>query len=151
MNITLIAGDSCNDKEKLLIPQIEAQIFAAINMQEFHDFMCDPENGLDLDQTNGQTAEEVVATIRTYLVSATIEYYYEDTDIIGYRNEGESVIWCNRKFHDDYSILDESSNVGHEATHLMGYFHDFDYTDRRPFSVCYRFNAFMQKQFNTED
>ena len=139
--ITLTGDDTCTPEEISRIPQIVAAIYKAILDPKFKEYFCDPANGLDLGQTNGLTAEQVVNVIRTTKVVAVLSFYYAGfSKVIGYRNPDENIIHCNRKYHDGYTPEQEADNDLHEITHLMNFDHDFDLTPRRPFSVPYMAN-----------
>ena len=145
--ITLIADKYCTPEEAANIPNIVKAIYEGMLHPKFKEFLCDPKNGLDLNQINGLTPEQFVEVVRTTKVTATITYYYAWTSTIGYRNEGESIIHCNRRFHDSYTVEEEASNVLHECTHLMGFDHDFRATARRPFSGPYMVNKALEYAF----
>jgi hypothetical protein len=148
-----IDGDHGNTpEENARIPAIQDGVNRYFKSQEFHDYFCTPANGLDLNQTEGLSAENVIKKINSSTAHIVIKFYYSAfTRTIGYRNPGENIVYCNRKYHDGYSINDEISNVAHEFLHiievtapLVGFQHDFQATPRRPFSVNYFANSAIE-------
>lgn len=147
INYTLSSDmDSNTAAETARIPLIENALNDFIHDDYFLKYFVDPKNGLDLNQTNGMTALDTVSFIRKSSYHLVISFYWEDTDVIGYHYPDENIIYCNRKFHDIYSITDEMSNVLHEALHAINFQHDFDPTDRRPNSVNYKANSAVENQ-----
>jgi hypothetical protein len=141
-NITIVGNNSCNPNELKRIPLIVDKMYSVIFSDDFMAWMCNPSNRLDLEQTNGLTARQCVELLRTKQADAILAFYFSRlTSTVGYRNDGSNIIYCNRKFHNNFSILDEASNVTHEISHLMGFDHDFQNTSRRPYSFPYRINA----------
>lgn len=147
-NITLEGCASNTDEENARIPIIQKELNRFLQSKEFADWLCDAKNGLDLEQTEGLTNIEVVEKIQTSKAHLVVQFYYKFWgNVVGYRNPGSNVVYCNRKYHDNYSIAEEASNLAHEACHiidvtapLQGFQHDFANTPIRPYSVNYRVN-----------
>jgi len=144
--------DYNTEDENGRIPDLEHGVNKYLLSKEFEDFMVNPENGLDLDQTEGLSRQGVIDKIKSSKATVQVRFYYSRfSRVVGYRNPGENIIYCNRKYHDSYSLQDEISNIAHEILHiidvtgpLQGFQHDFNATARRPFSVNYRANAAIE-------
>lgn len=132
-NIVALDCESCQD--------IATKVSEVESSKCFHDFMINPSNKLDLKQSNGLTADEVVAKLLASHVDTSIVYYHNFfTSAVGYEN-GDGKIHANTKFWNRFSLCDKASTVGHEISHTLGFTHDFNATSIRPYSVPYRINA----------
>ena len=147
-NITLEGCESNTDEENKRIPLIQKELNRFIQSAEFASWILDSKNAVDLEQTEGLTLGQVLAKLQSSKAHLVVQFYYQRwTTVVGYRNPGSSVVFCNRKYHNNYTIAEEASNLAHEAAHIIdvtaplcGFQHDFDPTPRRPFSVNYRIN-----------
>ncbi len=63
--------------------------------------------------------------------------WYQSKNVLGYTSRDTSVIHINRKFFNQAEFNQIAMNLVHEWTHKMGFEHDFNRTDRRPYSVPY--------------
>lgn len=143
--IDLTGDQYCTEEELSRIPLILAAIYKGLFSPKYKEFLLNPDNGLDLNQINGLTAEQFVEVTRTTHVTAVITFYMARfSSVIGYRNVGKNIIHCNRKFHDSYTPEWEAANVFHESVHIMGFDHDFNATARRPYSGPYMANAALE-------
>lgn len=59
-----------------------------------------------------------------------------DNIVVGYEDEDGSV-HQNSTFLDDYENCDVADNLAHESCHVLGWSHDYEDTDIRPYSVPY--------------
>lgn len=145
-------ADYNTDEEMSRLPFIEKMLNEYIMSEQFETFMTDPKNALDLNQTEGLGLSEMIAQIRMSTAHIVVRFYYQPfTRTIGYRNPGENIVYCNRKYHDGYTLTDELSNILHEFLHIInvtgpleGFQHDFEATLRRPFSVNYMANKAVE-------
>lgn len=136
-------------KEQAKIPLIEAAMNKYLWSNDFENFILNPANGLDINQLEGLTPAQALNKLRSEKIHMVLRFYYDRwTTTVGYRNPGENIVYCNRKYHDYYSIKDEASNLSHEGAHIInvtaplcGFQHDYQDTPRRPFSMNYRINA----------
>jgi hypothetical protein len=63
--------------------------------------------------------------------------WYQSKRVLGYTSRDTSVIHINRNFFNKAEFNQIAMNLVHEWTHKMGFEHDFNRTDRRPYSVPY--------------
>lgn len=140
-NITIKCDNTCTDKERADVPLIEARIYEIMKTDCFSDAFTDLKKRSKLVQTNNLTREQVVEMLRTKGAHMTLSYYTKTlSNVVGYTYPGVPVIYANRKFHNDYGICTKASNIGHEASHNMGFDHDYEATAQRPYSVPYTIN-----------
>ncbi len=66
-----------------------------------------------------------------------IKFYYEQSNVIGYVNGTQPIIYLNRFIHSGYNVCKSASNIAHEISHTQGFSHFFDV----PYSVNYAFEA----------
>lgn len=137
-NIKVTCDKNCTAEEASRLPQIMDSLYEALWHPGFVLFFCDPEQGVDPEQCGGLTPLQVLEDIRTRKIDVVLTYYYQYfSKTIGYRNPGDNIIHCNRKYHNAFTPDDSAENVLHESTHIMGYEHDFYETARRYRSVPY--------------
>ena len=67
----------------------------------------------------------------------TVETYYVDANVIGYTMPSINKIYMNRKYFNNFTPVQISSNMVHEWLHKLGFGHDFESTPSRPYSVPY--------------
>lgn len=106
------------------------------------------QNGLkaiNLIQTNGLTPEQVVQKILSADVKVNIEMYYSIKNVVGYTYPSSDTIWLNKKYHNKWDPCDVGANLFHEATHKMGFTHDYKANKDRPRSVPYATGSVMDK------
>lgn len=103
----------------------------------FEDFMTKRE----LIQTTGLTRFQVVEKIRKSNLAVPVVMYYQNNNVVGYRQPPSITIYTNRKFHAGSTACARGSNLTHEWSHALGFDHDFNATISRPRSVPYSINA----------
>jgi hypothetical protein len=67
----------------------------------------------------------------------TVETYYTDANVIGYTMPSINKIYMNRKYFNNFTPVQISSNMVHEWLHKLGFGHDYESTPTRPYSVPY--------------
>lgn len=122
--------------------EIEANIEALEMYERVVNSSCFAEkwlkSDLDLTQTNNMSREESLRYILTTPVKMNLEAYRDNSGkVIGYTYASSDTVWFNRKFHDNFSTCEKTSNLGHEISHKQGFKHDVKATKRRPFSPSY--------------
>jgi hypothetical protein len=139
----------CTTTEQKTIVEVQKRLNAIVQTKCFHDHFTDPKYRSHLVQTNGLTAEQVVTKIKTSVIkNIPISFYTEDdSGVYGYTYPTDPTIYLNRAYRTAQAVADgdwgmcaEVSNETHESTHKMGFDHDFDSTERRPYSVPYTAN-----------
>lgn len=139
---------NCDARETAIIAQMQVKANAVIKTQCFADHFILTKFRSNLVQTNGLTREQVVNKIRTTVIhDIPLTMYNGRRGVYGYTNPGTATIFLNRYYrtqwdydNDYWSIDSETSNAVHEATHKMGFDHDYYNTARRPSSVPYTAN-----------
>lgn len=79
-----------------------------------------------------QTRTEFIENLLSEKPLLNFVMYYSLSSTIGYTYEGSDTIWFNRRFHQNFALLNSASNLGHERGHKLGFSHDFNSTSRRP-------------------
>lgn len=80
-----------------------------------------------------------------------VQFYYENSTIIGYTYGNIKRIYVNTKYFDTFKPSSVAGNLMHEWCHKLGYDHDVSRTTRRPYSVPYALGNMMSTlgtQFN---
>ncbi len=75
---------------------------------------------------------------------------FSQRGVIGWTNTSISTIYVNQKYYRTEAIADVADNMVHEWCHKMGFDHDFNYTDRRPYSVPYGVGDLVGRMINGE-
>lgn len=127
----------CTPYEAEKVQAAETRANQVIQSKCFYDFMT--KRGLV--QTNGKTPEHVVLELRNREMDVPVHYYFEASNVVGYRVPPNPDIYFNRYFHDNFGTCATASNAAHEWSHSIGYGHDVEATARRPYSVPYSINA----------
>jgi len=147
VNTITFVCKACNDKEKAMLPKMQAKLNDIIKSQCFADHIIEKKFSSRLEQTNGMTREQVVNHIKTTSVKdIPLVFYYpswrQSKNVVGYTYPDAPEIYLNRLFRDSdsWGLCAEISNAIHEVTHKQGFDHDYKATERRPFSVPYRSN-----------
>lgn len=144
-NIVLNCAN-CTKAEEQKLPKVQKLLNVVIRSKCFSDRFTLTKYRSDLIQTNGLTRQQVVDKLKTDKVVAPLFYYYpkwyQSKNVIGYTNAGDPNIYLNRYFREDntWTLCSEASNEAHEASHKMGFVHDFNRTPTRPYSVPYTVN-----------
>ncbi len=97
--------------------------------QQIYDFLMNGAETLP-EQTSADQAMDLSLDI--YKTK-----WYQRHNVLGYTSVTDPVIHMARWFYDEASVSDIAMNLSHEWCHKMGFDHDFNPTDRRPFSVPY--------------
>lgn len=109
----------------------------------FGDFM----HGRALIQTGGKSNDQVVEDIRRANLHIPVEMYsrclgvWPCTSAVAYRSPPSPTIHLNRNaFNLSKSDCEWASTIHHEASHVLGYEHDYNWNAQRDFSVPYSIN-----------
>ena len=93
---------------------------------------------MPLIQTEGRSPKQVVDSLIG--VEIDIEMYWTVKRVLGYTLPSVPKVWLNRRYMTKWNVCDTASLLAHEASHKVGYGHDFKATARRPQSVPYSVN-----------
>lgn len=136
----------CNASEKAMLPKMQKLLNEVKNSKCFAERFIDPKYRSKLVQTDGLTREQVVSKLQTTVVKDIPLVFYkpglfQSKSVIGYTIPGSPEIYLNRNFRGgSWGICAEVSNELHEASHKMGFGHDYKATAQRPYSVPYTVN-----------
>lgn len=121
-------------------PQFERLIQAQDTVNEVVDGLCfqNKLKAMPLIQTGSRSSEEVVQHILSSQVELDIVLYYSLKRVYGYTLPNVPKVWLNKRYR--LSKCQMGSLLAHETSHQIGYDHDQNRTDRRPFSVPYSIN-----------
>lgn len=107
---------------------------------------------------NGMTNEEIYAHILKGAeelldevdneMDLDLNMYYSLSGTIGYTYPDTLKIWINRRFFRNFRHSQVAANLIHEYMHKLGFDHDYDYTQRRPFSVPYAVGKIIRKLYD---
>lgn len=125
------------DALKIYLPAMNT----TLSSQCFGDFIL----SRDLIQTNGKSNKEVLEHIRSSRVGIELVSYWSFKSTVGYTYPNVDKVWMNKRLHDNFTPCRSASNLAHEASHKIGYGHDYRRTQRRPYSVPYSINAGFTK------
>lgn len=138
---------NCDAREKIIMTWMQKRANQVIKLQCFSDHFTDEKYRSQLIQTNGLTRKQVAEKIKSAVHEIPIKMYDGRKGVYGYTYPNDPTIYLNRYYRTqwDYdngywSIDAEVSNAVHEATHKMGFEHDYRRTSRRPYSVPYTAN-----------
>lgn len=149
-HITFTCGATCTADDKLMLIVSESKINSVEASDCFHDFIVNPANKLDLGQTNGLSAEQVVTKIRSTDAQLTLTFYWQAKSIFsswyvdGFEDPSNlSVTHINRASAQalNFKACDYASTEAHEEGHVLLFEHDYNPTARRPYSVNYMINS----------
>lgn len=145
---TFKCGSGCTTAEVKRIADTQALI------QKFIDSKCFEDAWLSfkrIEQSNGLKAQGIIEKIRAASVKdIPIIFYwptlFQSKSVIGYTYPDQPEIYLNRRFRNDttWTVWSEASNLFHESLHKIGFDHDFNATERRPFSVPYLGNRAVE-------
>ena len=82
-------------------------------------------------------ASEKLVPGKNNTMDITLETYYVDANVIGYTMPSINKIYMNRKYFNNFTPVQISSNMVHEWLHKLGFGHDYESTPTRPYSVPY--------------
>lgn len=139
---------NCDKREQIIMTWMQKRANQVIKLQCFSDHFTETKYRSQLIQTNGLTRKQVAEKIKAAVIEIPVKMYDGRKGVYGYTYPNDPTIYLNRYYRTqwDYdngywSIDAEVSNAVHEATHKMGFSHDYRNTSRRPFSVPYSANA----------
>ncbi len=145
---TFKCDSTCTKDEVKRLAETEVLI------QKFIDSKCFDEAWLSfkrLEQTNGLKNQGIIDKVRSSSVkNIPIIFYWptwrQSKNVIGYTYEGSPEIYLNRNFRLDntWTVWSEASNLFHETLHKIGFDHDYNATERRPYSIPYRGNRAVE-------
>lgn len=157
-NITFKCAAACTAIEVRNIALVQKAIPFEMAKPCFSEYFTSTKYRSQLVQTNGLDRAGVVASLRSGTVKDIPIIFYWPTwkqskNVIGYTYPDQPEIYLNRSFRSgsDWSACSEISNELHEATHKLGYEHDFKATARRPYSVPYTAGAAIMHCCNESD
>lgn len=130
-----VTGYSQDERDVLVVA--DRLVNETIQSQCFKSFMLQRK----LIQAGGQTNAQVVDTIQRANLTLPVQAYYANNNVVGYRQPPSNTIYTNRKFTAGANACDRASNLLHETTHTIGYIHDFNPSQVRPYSIPYSTNA----------
>ncbi len=73
-----------------------------------------------------------------------LELYTDDTTVVGYTFGSSKRIWMNTKYFNKFYPYQVSANLFHEWLHKIGFGHDYEATEGRPYSVPYAVGTIMR-------
>lgn len=104
-----------------------------------------------LEQSNGLKNQGIIDKIRNSQVKdIPIVFYwptlFQSKSVIGYTYPDSPEIYLNRSFRtsSSWTVWSEASNLFHESLHKIGFDHDYNATERRPYSIPYRGNRAVE-------
>lgn len=139
---------SCTANEKLSIIKMEALLNKIVFDQCFDDAWKSFKR-IEQAEIGGKklNAQSIIDSFRSAkLEPIPLVFYtpgvFQSKRVIGYTIPGEPEIYLNRNFRysSSWTTYSEASNILHETAHKIGYAHDFNATERRPYSVPYLSN-----------
>jgi hypothetical protein len=80
-----------------------------------------------------------------------LNMYYSLSSTIGYTYPDTLKIWINRRFFRGFKPSQVAANLIHEYMHKLGFGHDYNYTERRKFSVPYALGGIIKKLVEQAD
>lgn len=154
---TLVKIVNFNSEEKTKIESAAELVKKVIMGQEFKDAVVGhifngektfvDNSGL----TNLQIYDRIIIAAerltpeQNYRLDVELELYYEDSPTIGYTYPTSRRIWMNRKFFSRYSPYQVAGNLTHEWLHKLGFIHEVEDSDSRPFSVPYAIGYIVRR------
>lgn len=139
-----IVKHNFSDAQKAKLAEFLPVMNKTMAGQCFGDFMLERK----LVQANGKSNKEVLEHLRSSKVKVELISYWSLSGTIGYTYPDVNKIWLNNRIQSGFTPCESASNLAHEASHKIGYGHDFYATDRRPYSVPYSINAAFNKCCN---
>jgi hypothetical protein len=145
---------NASKEESAKIKDAEKLINQIVGTKCFYDTLA----GRQLVQTDGRTPAEVASHIKSLSGTIKVNMYYRcmsfgfkclaPTSAVAYRDPPATDVYMNRAyFYVQMSALEWASTLAHEALgHSLGnYDHDYNPTDRRPYSVPYSIGFVIEK------
>lgn len=87
---------------------------------------------------------EILDPVKDHELDIFIDDFFSMKRIIGYTKRNIKTIFVNTRFFDKRHRCLIGSNILHEASHKLGFGHDFRSTPDRPFSVSYQLNGIYE-------
>lgn len=147
-NFTFKCSSTCTVGEVKRITETQELIKKFIDSKCFDDAWLSFKR---LEQTNGLKNQGIIDKVRSSSVKdIPIIFYWptwrQSNNVIGYTYPDQPEIYLNRSFRADstWTVWSEASNLFHESLHKIGFDHDFNSTERRPFSIPYRGNRAVE-------
>jgi hypothetical protein len=140
--VTLASCQYCTDYE------LKKNQDAVIKVRETLRSQCfkDEWSKKSLIQTNSKTNQEVLDHLLSLNILLKLQMYRKAfSSASGFTYPSDEVIYLNRKFHDKWNACTIGSNLVHEASHKIGYSHDFNPSPTRPQTVPYSLNSVFDK------
>jgi len=128
---------NCKDDKSFLVKHVEDVANEIMKSKCFATFW----GTRTVIETNGRSRDGVLKHITSTPNEIEVTYYFEKSDVVGYTEDGTNHVFANEYWHDRFDDCQRASNFAHEASHVIGYWHDFERTGRRQFSVPYTINA----------
>jgi len=146
-----------SDSEKERMQLVLKKLLKVINSDQFkekvlsHKYNGDrtfvDNNGmsnLEVYQHLISGAEDLLDDV-DHQMDLNLNMYYSLSSTIGYTYPNTLKIWINRRFFQGFKPSQIAANLIHEYMHKLGFGHDYNYTERRPFSVPYAFGKIVRK------
>ena len=127
---------NCTPAELEFIRKAEGKMNETVASQCFQKQL----SGLPLIQTNGLTPSQVAESLVHAGVRIDTEMYRTNKRVLGYTLPSAKKVWINRRYMLEWNVCDLGSLLAHEASHKIGYKHDYQATKRRSNSVPYSIN-----------
>ncbi len=81
---------------------------------------------------------EELSPLRNHTMDVELELYSDfESNILGFTRPDTQRIWMNRKYFDEHTGAELSSNLVHEWLHKLGFDHEREKTPLRKYSVPY--------------
>jgi hypothetical protein len=139
--ITLVCNETCNDTEKMKLPELERKLNATLNSDCFAKFIL--AKGRKWTELRGDDPLDVLLKMRTEQVIMVSYFYHFIYGLQGFEVAGQPVVHINRNALAAYnqSFCSEASIMAHEIAHAKGLMHrGNENNDHNYYSPPYQIN-----------
>jgi hypothetical protein len=122
-----------------LLPEVQDVANGVLYSDCFGRFMLTRK----LNTTRGLSNPQVLEILRTPAPPQQVSMYYQNNNVVGYRQPPSNVIHTNSKFHNGANLCSRASNIVHEWAHTTprNFAHGFSPSLARAYTVPYSINA----------
>jgi len=139
--ITLVCNETCNDTERMKLPELERKLNETLNSECFAKFIL--AKGRKWTELGDKSPVDVLIEMRTPQVIMVSYFYHFIYGLQGYEVAGQPVIHINRNALAAYnqSFCSEVSIMAHEISHAKGFMHrGNDNNNHNYYSAPYQIN-----------